>query len=188
MSSEHEEEFSKCTTKDDKWDTPSIYFMYNGLFEKGVALRIWLLPWPHFRLGITDSCGFVAGDASTDRNVIILDRYESKLKLMSLKIHNALNYKGDCLPQEGMIIIHSSNNYVYTSLHNMMRIFHPPFADDSTLQSNRKIPYQQENESLDAWSKRTEYHRAMTAFLDDAVMDLGNSITQNRYIKKTLKL
>lgn len=72
--------------------------MYNKLCKKGKALGIWLLPWPHFRQGVTDPRGFITGDPFTDKNVNIPDCYKPKLKLMLFKIHRALNYHKDCLP------------------------------------------------------------------------------------------
>ena len=65
-----------------------------------------------------------------------------------------------------------------------MRIFHPSLVADATLESNSEMPYQQRNESFDAWAKKTKYHRLMSAFSDDIVMNLGEIITQKQYINK----
>ena len=39
-------------------------FFYEELCDEGAALVIWLLPWLHFKRGITDPHSFITGDVS----------------------------------------------------------------------------------------------------------------------------
>ena len=54
MTKEDEESFKKCITKVTEWSAPAIYFFYEELHERAAAVGIWVLPWPHFRRGITN--------------------------------------------------------------------------------------------------------------------------------------
>lgn len=46
--------------------------------------------------------------------------------------HRALNYNGDFLPPKGMVIVANFNKWGYTSVHNLMRLFHPSLVNDSS--------------------------------------------------------
>ena len=157
--------------------------MYNKLCEKGAALGVWLLPWPHFQRGCKDPRGFITGDPFIDKNANIPTQYEPKLKLMLLKIHGALSYHDDCLPPQGMVVVANSNNCGYTALYNMQREFNPSLVKDASLLS-LDLPFQKEGELFDAWSRQTMYHRAMLAFLDDTILNLNDFLTQNKFINK----
>ena len=123
LTSDDEENFRKCITKVTEWNASRVYFFYDELYDKATSIGIWLLPWPHFRRGITNRRGFLNGDGTKDSRVIIPDRYVSKLKLMSQKIYNALTYKDDRLPSEGMAIVNNSQHCGYNALYNIIRVF-----------------------------------------------------------------
>ena len=54
LTSDGEDSFRKCITKVTEWNASSIYFFYDELYNEATSIGIWLLPWLHFKLGVTN--------------------------------------------------------------------------------------------------------------------------------------
>lgn len=181
LTKEQEKDFTKCANKMETWDACSFYHFYEDFSDKARSFGIWVVPYPLFKKGFSDTRGFVCGDPFADETVMIPDRYIPTLRSMSFKIHKVLRYE-DVLPLEGKKIL-DTTNCGYEALYAMARLFHPFLVEDATRLSP-DLTRQNRDESFDSWIRKANFHCAMEALMNDVVHNLGSVWTQNSYINK----
>ena len=74
------------TNKIENWDACSFYHFYDDFSYKARLFGIRVVPYPHFKRGLSNTRGFVCENQFEDETVMITDRYIPTLRSMSYKI------------------------------------------------------------------------------------------------------
>ena len=93
LTKEQKMDFIKCANKMENRDAFSFYHFFDDFSDKARSFGIWVVPYPLFKRGLSNTCGFVCGNQFKDETVMIPDRYIPTLRSMNFKIHKRLRYK-----------------------------------------------------------------------------------------------